>query len=82
MKKFVPPHFWEFRDIFTCMTFNSLPEHSSFDHQIDLEEMFIPQREKIYHLSPQEQRALDEFLEESLSSGQIRWSSSPSSALK
>jgi hypothetical protein len=52
MKKFVPPHFWEFKDVFTCTTFNSLPEHSSFDNQINLEETFIPQRGKIYHLSP------------------------------
>jgi hypothetical protein len=44
--------FWEFKDIFTCTTFNSLPEHSSFNHQMNLEEMFIPQRGKIYHLSP------------------------------
>jgi hypothetical protein len=52
MKKFVPPHFWEFKDILTCTTFNSLLEYSSFDHQINLEETFVPQREKIYHLSP------------------------------
>jgi hypothetical protein len=77
MKKFIPPHFWEFKDVFTCTMFNSLPAYYSFDHQINLDEMFIPQRGKIYALSPQEQCALDEFLEESLSSGQIFWSSSP-----
>jgi hypothetical protein len=66
MKKSVPPHFGEFRHVFTCVMFNSLLEHSSFDHQINLEETFILQRGKIYHLSPWEQRALDKFLEESL----------------
>jgi hypothetical protein len=40
MEKFVPPHFWDFEDIFTCTIFNSLPAHSSFDHQINLEEMW------------------------------------------
>jgi hypothetical protein len=42
-----------------------------FDHQINLDESFIPQRGKIYALSPREQKVLDEFLEESLESGQI-----------
>jgi hypothetical protein len=76
MEKFVPLHFWDFEDVFTHSTFNSLPAHSSFDHQINLEETFVPQRGKIYALSPWEQKVLEEFLEESLSSGQIRWSSS------
>jgi hypothetical protein len=76
MEKFVPLHFWDFEDVFTCTTFNSLPAHSSFNHQINLEESFIPQRGKVYVLSPQEQKVLEEFLEESLSLGQICWLSS------
>jgi hypothetical protein len=76
MEKFVPLHFWDFEDVFTRTTFNSLLAHSSFDHQINLEESFIPQKGKVYMLSPREQKALEEFLEESLSSGRIRWSSS------
>jgi hypothetical protein len=51
MEKLVPPHFWDFEDVFTCTTFNSLLAHSSFDHQINLEESFIPQRGKVYMLS-------------------------------
>jgi hypothetical protein len=71
MRKFVPPYFWEYKDVFTHDTFNSLPAHSTFDHQINLNESFIPQRGKIYALSLREQKVLDEFLEESLESGQI-----------
>jgi hypothetical protein len=52
MEKFVPLHFWDFEDVFTHTTFNSLLAHSSFDHQINLEESFIPQRGKVYALSP------------------------------
>jgi hypothetical protein len=52
MEKFVPPHFWDFEDVFTCTTFNSLLAHSSFNHQINLEESFVPQRGKVYALSP------------------------------
>jgi hypothetical protein len=51
-EKFVPPHFWDFEDVFTCTMFNSLPAHYSLDHQINLEELFIPQRGKVYVLSP------------------------------
>jgi hypothetical protein len=69
MHKFVPQCFWDYKDVFICKIFNSLPAHSSFDHQINLEESFVPQRGKVYAISPREQKALDEFLEESLSSG-------------
>jgi hypothetical protein len=69
MRKFVPQCFWDYKDVFTCKVFNSLPAHSSFDHQINLEESFVPQRGKVYAISPREQKGLDEFLEESLSSG-------------
>jgi hypothetical protein len=72
--------FLRLQDVFTRKVFNSLPAHSSFDHQINLEESFIPQRGKIYAISPREQKALDEFLEESLSSGRIVRLSSPQAA--
>jgi hypothetical protein len=80
MRKFVPQCFWDYKDVFTRKVFNSLPAHSSFDHQINLEESFVPQRGKIYAISLREQKALDEFLEESLSSGRIVQSSSPQAA--
>jgi hypothetical protein len=71
MHKFVPQCFWDYKDVFTCKVFNSLLEHSSFDHQINIEELFIPQRGKVYAISLREQKLLNEFLEESLSLGQI-----------
>jgi hypothetical protein len=69
MCKFVPQCFWDYKDVFTRKVFNSMLAHSSFNHQINLEESFVPQRGKVYAISLREQKALDEFLEESLSSG-------------
>ncbi len=35
MRQFVPPKYWDYSDIFTRSTFDSLPDHSEFDHAID-----------------------------------------------
>jgi hypothetical protein len=63
MRKFVPPQYWEYKDVFKCETFNSLPAHSTFNHQINVDESFVPQRGKIYVLSLREQKHLMRFLE-------------------
>ncbi len=80
MEQFVPSKYWEYSDIFTRTTFDSLPDHSEFDHTINLDDSFKPQRGKIYPLSPKEQVELDKFLDENLSSGRIRPSKSPQAA--
>ena len=78
MKKFVPSKYWEkYEKVFTKDTFNTLPPHSEFDHTIELEESFVPQRGKIYRLSPREQDELRKFIQENLDSGRIRVSNSP-----
>jgi hypothetical protein len=43
-----------------------LPEHSNFDHKIKLNDQFTPQHGKIYLISLNEQKVLDEFIEENL----------------
>jgi hypothetical protein len=58
-------------EVFIKSTFDSLPPHTKYDHAINLDASFIPQRGKIYPLSPHEQKALDEFLEENLKIGRI-----------
>ncbi len=57
MRQFVPPKYWDYSDIFTHSTFDSLPDHSEFDHAIDLDDSFKPQRGKIYPISPREQKS-------------------------
>ena len=46
-------------------------ESRSWDHTINLKEGFKPRDCKIYSLSPREQTALDEFLNENLHKGYI-----------
>jgi hypothetical protein len=55
--------------IFQKTSFNTLPEHSNFDHKIELNNQFTPQHGKIYPISLNEQKALDEFIEENLTTG-------------
>jgi len=49
-----------------------MPKHRpGFDHTIDLKENFIPKSDKIYHLPMNQQKHLDEFLDDNLKKGYI-----------
>ena len=76
-RKWVPEEYHEFSDIFAKKDFEKLPECRSCDHAIKLTPGFKPVDCKVYPWNPQEQIALDEFLEENLRTGQIRPSKSP-----
>ena len=67
----------EFPDVFSAKEFDQLPAHRSWDHAIDLTEGFKAADCKVYPLSPTEQTALQEFLDENLRTGRIRPSKSP-----
>src|SRR5262249_32286586 len=58
MRAFVPRPYWGYASVFTRSIFDSLPPHSDFDHTINLQDSFVPQRGKIYSLSPFEQKEL------------------------
>lgn len=73
----VPEPYQEFKDIFDKKAAERFPESRSFDHAIDLKLDFLPRNCKVYPLSPKEQTALDEFLEENLRKGYIQPSNSP-----
>jgi hypothetical protein len=80
-KKVVPPHYHDYKDIFDKKDFDQLPDRQVWDHVIELTEDFKPVDCKVYPLNPNEQKALDEFIEENLSSGRIRPSKSPMASL-
>jgi hypothetical protein len=73
----VPPWAADFSDVFNKESFNSLPEKRAWDHAIEL----IPDVKlancKVYLISPLEQKELDAFIAEGLSTGHIRPSKSP-----
>ena len=67
----------EYKDVFGTTEFDQLPERRPRDHVIELTPGFKPVDCKVYPLNPQEQKALDEFLEENLRTGRIRPSKEP-----
>ena len=72
------PHYLdEFADVFSEKGFERLPQHRPWDHAIELKPDFKPSDCKVYPLSPKEQQALKEFIDENLASGRIRPSKSP-----
>ena len=72
-----PEYLDDFAEVFSEKGFEQLPEHRSWDHAIELKPDFKPSDCKVYPLSPKEQLALKDFIEENLASGRIRGSKSP-----
>ena len=66
-----------FRDVFSKESFDELPEWKQWDHAIDLKPVSQPFSMKVYLMSPVEQKELNDFLEENLSSGHIHPLKSP-----
>ena len=67
----VPEHLYDFANIFLKKGFDELPPHREWDHTIEL----VPGAKlcdcKVYLLSPSQQRELDTFIEENLTSQRI-----------
>jgi hypothetical protein len=78
--KIVPAEYHKFLPLFSEAEANKLPPHCPYDHRIPLKEGFTPLFRPIYSLSQTELEALKKWLEENLSKGFIRASSSPASA--
>jgi hypothetical protein len=73
----LPDHFYDYLDVFSKESFDVLPERKPWDHAIELVPDSKPANCKVYPLAPNEQKALDKFLTENLSTGRIRPSKSP-----
>jgi hypothetical protein len=76
----VPSQFHDFEDVFSKVSFDTLPDHKPWDHAIELEFGAKASSTKVYPLL-NEQTELDAFIEENLASGQIHPSKSPMAAL-
>jgi len=75
--KQLPQWLKDFKDVFEPSYFNELPSHQSWDHAIDLTpDAPAYTKHKLYSMSPNEQIALDEFIDENLKTGRIRPSNS------
>lgn len=76
-EEIVPKQYHEFKGVFSKESFDELPQRKPWDHAIELKPGSEPHKSKIYPLSPNEQKQLDEFLDENLKSGRIQPSKSP-----
>lgn len=74
----VPDHYYKpFQLVFDKEGFNEFPPCRPWDHAIDLTSKAKPSKPlKVYSVSLQEQKELDEFLDENLKSGRIQPSKS------
>ena len=73
----VLPEYHNYADIFSKKKPNTLAPHWPFDLKIEFEEGTEPPIGRLYFLSPSEQESLQDFLDEHLTNGFIRQSSSP-----
>ena len=69
-----------FADVFDTRRADRLPANRETDHSIDLRPGTDPPFQRLYQLSPTEQKALSEFITEGLEKGIIRESVSPAGA--
>lgn len=76
----VPEQYHDYLKLFEKSVADKLPPHRPYDHRIPLKEGFEPPYGPLYSLSRTELIALREWLDENLSKGFIRASSSPAGA--
>ena len=77
LKDYVPAEYHEFLPLFSETLAKNLPPHWPYDHKIPLREGFTPPFGPLYSMSRTELQRLKEWLEENLSKGFIKASSSP-----
>jgi hypothetical protein len=80
IRELVPAEYHEFLPLFKKAIADTLPPHRPYDHRITTKEGFVPPCGPLYSLSRFELQALREWLDENLSKGFIRASSSPAGA--
>ena len=81
IRSLLPVQYSSFSDVFSEKAANLLPDHRPFDCSIELKDpSMIPPFRPIYSLSPQENTALELYIDENLKKGYIRPSRSPSGA--
>ena len=76
----IPEEYHEYADVFSKSKAETLAPYHSYDLQIDLEKNSHPLVWTIYFLSKFEQEALKEFIDENLTNGFIRSTTSPHEA--
>ena len=73
----LPQEYEPFAPVFSKEATASLPPSRPYDHEINLDETFVPKIGKLYPLTPDERKATEDFIDEHLATGKICPSNSP-----
>jgi len=73
----VPEKFLKWRKVFGKVESERMPMRKIWDHAIDLKETFAPQKGRIYSLSKDKRKEVQNFVEDQLRIGYIRPTKSP-----
>lgn len=73
----IPSQYHRFKDVFEKKAAERFPISRPYDHAIELKPGFVPRNCKVYPLTPKEEEAMTEFVDENLRKGYIRKSTSP-----
>jgi hypothetical protein len=76
----LPERYRRWASVFSEEEINHLPDHTEYDHKIQLVDGTQPPFGPIYPLSEKELQALREYLRKELTAGKIRESKSPAGA--
>ncbi|KAA0722980.1 Retrovirus-related Pol polyprotein from transposon 297 [Triplophysa tibetana] len=76
----IPSDYMEFKDVFSKQAATLLPPHRSWDCAIDLLPGATPPKGRVYPLSIPERKAMEDYIEETLSQNFIRSSTSPAAS--
>ncbi|KAK3507486.1 hypothetical protein QTP70_026910, partial [Hemibagrus guttatus] len=76
----IPSCYQDLQEVFSKAKATQLPPHRPWDCAIDLLPNAMPPKSKVYPLSRPETQAMEDYIEEALSSGFIRPSTSPAAA--
>ncbi|KAI2649034.1 Retrotransposon-derived protein PEG10 [Labeo rohita] len=75
----IPACYHDLLEVFSKIRATQLPPHRPWDCAIDLLPNAMPPKSKVYPLTIQESKAMEEYIEEAMSNGFIRPSTSPNS---
>ena len=77
IEKMVPQRFLRWKKVFGKVESERMPMRKIWDHAIDLKETFKPRKERIYPLSRNKRKEVQNFMEDQLRKRYIRPSKSP-----
>ena len=77
IEEMIPEKFLKWRKVFGKIELERIPMRKIWDHAIDLKEMFVPQKGRIYLLSKDKREEVQNFVEDQLRKEYIRPTKSP-----